>query len=370
MARILVAANSSWNLRNFRAGLIRSLVEAGHEIITVSPDEEGLSIGGRSIAHRQWAMDRSSTRPFNNMKSLAAMLLLIRREHPDVFLGFTIKPNIYGCIACRMLKVRAIPNVSGLGTAFLGKSAFRRAVLQLYRFAFSGAQTTFFQNADDERLFLEEGVVRPAQSKVLPGSGVNLRDFEPSALPGSPRFLMVARLLRDKGVREYVEAARQVKGRVPDATFSLLGELDHENRSSISSGELEAWTSEGVIEYLGSSSDVRPFIRNSAAVVLPSYREGLPRTLLEGAAMGRPLIGTDVPGCRQVVREGVTGFLCQPRSAQSLAAAMERLATSSYAARMRMGAEARAMVEREFDEKLVIRAYFHALFEVSSLCSS
>jgi glycosyltransferase involved in cell wall biosynthesis len=219
----------------------------------------------------------------------------------------------------------------------------------------------FFQNPDDEALFLRERIVRPGQSRVVPGSGIDLDRFRPSELPDQPRFLMIARLLGDKGVREYAEAAREMRGRLPSATFALVGELDRDNRSAIGEGELKSWVRDGILDYLGPAEDVRPHIERSMAVVLPSYREGLPRTLLEAAAMGRPVIGTDVPGCRQVVRDGVTGLLCEPRSAESLAAAMERLAGMPPGERGRLGAAARAMGEREFGEKRVTEAYLEVV---------
>jgi glycosyltransferase involved in cell wall biosynthesis len=168
---------------------------------------------------------------------------------------------------------------------------------------------------------------------------------------------MIARLLRDKGVREYVGAARLLRQSLPEASFLLLGEIDSHNPAGVEEEEIKDWVQEGAIRYLGATDDVRPFIRGVAAIVLPSYREGLPRTLLEGAAMGRPLIATDVPGCREVVRDGITGFLCEPRSVASLAAAMERLARASNEIRMRMGAQARAMAEREFDQAIVTETY-------------
>jgi glycosyltransferase involved in cell wall biosynthesis len=361
MARLLVAANSTWNLDNFRAGLIRELLRAGHEVTTLSPDSTGIRIDELDLPHTTWRMERSGIDPRTDIASLLSMFRIIRQAKPDVFLGFTVKPNIYGSIACRILSVAAIPNVSGLGTTFLSGSAFRRAILFIYRFAFARTKVVFFHNPDDAALFLEEGVVRAGQARVVPGSGVNTAKFSPTELPPEPKFLMIARLLADKGVREYVAAARELKQKIPGAQFSLLGQIDHHNRSGIAEAELRQWVGERVIKYLGATSDVRPFIRESAVVVLPSYREGLPRTLLEAAAMGRPLIGTDVPGCRQVVRDGVTGYLCKARSADSLAAAMERFAHAPYAQRVAMAANARAMVEDEFDERLVFDAYLRAI---------
>jgi glycosyltransferase involved in cell wall biosynthesis len=311
-------------------------------------------------------MDRSSRNPTKELLDLFRLGAIIRQERPDVVLGFTVKPNLYASTVCRIFNVPVVPNVTGLGTAFLGSPALRRAVSLMYRFAFRDAPTVFFQNKDDQQLFIRERLVRADQSRVLPGSGVDLTFFSPSELPKDARFLMVARLLADKGVREYVSAARKLRTKLPTATFSLLGELDAQNVTAIQKQELDAWVGEGTIDYLGSTPDVRPFIEQSTAIVLPSYREGLPRTLLEGAAMGRPLVGTNVPGCREVVRDGVTGFLCEARNVDSLATAMERFAGTAHNERVRMGAEARAMVEREFGEGLVTKAYLEVINALST----
>lgn len=365
MARVIIAANTSWNLRNFRYGLIREISRAGHEVITVSPDPDGLEMDGANIAHRTWKMHRSSINPLKDLSSLQSIASIIKDERPDIFLSFTIKPNIYGSIACRMANVPAVPNVSGLGSAFLGGSILRGAVLPMYRFAFSRAKTVFFQNPHDQRLFVSERLVREDQCRTLAGSGIDLAYFSPSKLPREINFLMIARLLADKGVREFVDASRMLKKKLPSANFSLLGELDAGNRSAVQQKELDRWLDEEAITYLGSTSDVRPFIRKASAVVLPSYREGLPRTLLEGAAMGRPLIGTDVPGCRELVREGLTGILCKARNAQSLASAMEQFANTPYERRAEMGRNARTMAEREFDERFVVDAYLDEIANVA-----
>jgi glycosyltransferase involved in cell wall biosynthesis len=366
MARIIVAANSSWNIENFRRGLVRALIRGGHEVVTLTPDRHALYIDGKAIRHRTCRMHRSSMNPLRDMFYASGLFRIIIGERPDVFLSFTIKPNVYGCSVCRLLRIPAFPNVSGLGTTFLSTSLLRRTALGLYRFAFRRVETVFFQNQDDEALFRHEKVVRADQSHILPGSGVDLTHFSATPLPTELRFLMIARLLGDKGVREYVGAARKVKSKFPYARFTLLGELDPDNRSSISGAELDVWLREGLIEYLGSASDVRPFIRDATAVVLPSYREGLSRTLLEGAAMGRPLIGTDVAGCREVVREGVTGFLCKPRDENSLAAAMEKFAALPYADRVRMGTQARGVAEVEFDEAIVARTYLNMIRRITA----
>lgn len=220
----------------------------------------------------------------------------------------------------------------------------------------------FFQNPDDLELFVGDRIVRRPQARLVPGSGIDLERFAPVPLPsGPPRFLLIARLLRDKGVCEYVEAARVLRAEHPDAEFQLLGPIDTDNRSAIRRDELDRWIAHGTIDYLGSAEDVRPHIAAASAIVLPSYREGLPRSLLEGAAMARPLIATDVPGCRELVEPGVNGLLCDVRSADSLAGAMRALIETSFEERAKMGLASRKLVEERFSEQRVVEAYLHAL---------
>lgn len=366
MVRVLVLANSSWNLQHFRSGVIRELLRRGHSVTTVSPDSDGIKVDACPVRHRQCRMHRSSTNLLSECRTLYSVFRALLEEKPDVALLFTIKPNIYGSAMSRFMRFAAIPNVSGLGTSFLGSSRTRKIVMLLYKFAFSGAAKVFFQNGDDRSLFINSRMVRADQATIIPGSGVNLSEFQPAPLPNAPRFLMIARILGDKGVREYLEAATLVKRLTPTASFSLIGELDPANPTALSEKQFHAALQGGAVNYLGSSPDVRPFIREASAIVLPSYREGLPRSLLEGAAMGRPLIGSDVPGCREVVRPDITGFLCEARSINSLAAAMERMARISHDHRARLGANARRMVEEEFDEEFVVQAYAHA---IEDLCT-
>jgi glycosyltransferase involved in cell wall biosynthesis len=218
----------------------------------------------------------------------------------------------------------------------------------------------FFQNEDDRDLFLSRHLTLASQVRVLPGSGIDLKRFAAQPMgntSGAPVFLMVARLLRDKGVVEFVDAARKVRAIVPRARFQLLGALGTENRTAIDAGTIAEWVAEGVVEYLGHTDDVRPDIEAADCVVLPSYREGAPRTLIEAAAMARPLIATDVAGCRSVVDDGVTGFLCKPRSAGSLSASCLRFIALPTQDRVRMGLAGRAKMEREFDHARVVAAY-------------
>jgi glycosyltransferase involved in cell wall biosynthesis len=239
-------------------------------------------------------------------------------------------------------------------------------VTQLYRVAFRKSAKVLFQNPDDCRLFVDRRIIRSHQARVLPGSGVDLDRFRAAPLPtGQVSFLLVSRLLGDKGVREYAEAARILRHRRPDAECRLLGPLDTGNRTAIGRDELDRWIAEGILHYLGSTNDVRPFFEGASAIVLPSYREGLPRTLLEGGAMGRALIATDGPGCREVVQEGINGFLCAVRDPASLAEAMERFVDLAAADRAAMGEASRRIVQERFSEAVVIRAYLDELAQLA-----
>ena len=363
---VLISINAAWNIYNFRQGLIGALKEQGFRIVALAPQDAcAARLAELGVRYVPLAMDKKGVSPLKDMLLLMRYYRLLRRIRPDVFLGYTPKPNVYGSLAAHMLGIPVINNVSGLGTAFIRQGLLTRIVMMLYRLAFRRSRAVFFQNPDDMSLFTQAGLVRPDRAQLLPGSGIDLDRF--SAIAASDerrsefRFLLVGRLLWDKGVREYVEAARLVRAEAPHARFQILGFLDAENRTAVPRAEIEAWIEEGVIDYLGDTDDVRPHVAAADCVVLPSYREGLPRTLLEAAAMARPLIATDVPGCRAVVQDGRNGFLCEVRNPHSLADAMLRMLRLSNDDRDRLGAEGRRLVEREYDERLVIRKYLEAI---------
>jgi glycosyltransferase involved in cell wall biosynthesis len=362
--RVVLAANSAWNIVTFRQGLVRGLAKAGYDPVLiaapdVSADQRMQALGVERITVN---LDRSGLNPISDLKLLRAYRGILKRVSPAAFLGFTIKPNIYGCIAASSLGIPAIPNVSGLGTAFLMGGPLRALITAMYRFAFKRCPAVFFQNPDDLELFVDGEIIQRSQARLVPGSGIDLAYYAPAPLPvGPPSFLLIGRLLRDKGICEYVEAARMLRAEYPDARFQLLGPIDRGNRSAVRQDELDRWIADGAIEYLGSADDVRPQIAAASMMVLPSYREGLPRSLLEGAAMGRPLIATDVPGCRQVVDRGVNGLLCEARNGRSLADAMRAFIQMPAHERSEMGLAARRTVEERFSEERVVQAYIDAL---------
>jgi glycosyltransferase involved in cell wall biosynthesis len=361
---IVLSANTDWNIANFRPGLIRALRGAGYEPVVIAPQDPAADSRMRELRMERIPvrMERSGVNPISDLRLLARYRRLLKRLRPAAYLGYTIKPNIYGSLAAASLGIPAIPNVSGLGTAFMRAGPLQQVVTALYRVGFRRAPVVFFQNGEDRQLFVERAIVRDDQARVLPGSGVDLQRFTPAPpLEGPPVFLLVGRLLRDKGVVEFVKAARLLRREMPKARFQLLGPIDEGNRTAIRCHELDSWTAEGLIEYLGTADDVRPFIADATAVVLPSYREGMPRSLLEAAAMARPLIAADVPGCRDLIEDGVNGFLCGVRDDASLAAVMRRLAESSADQRFAMGQSARRKVQERFSEDFVVRAYLDVL---------
>jgi glycosyltransferase involved in cell wall biosynthesis len=362
----VIAANSAWNILNFRGALIEALRKAGWQVIALAPDDgKAAALAALGAEFVPIAIESSGTSILRDGRLFLDYLRILRRLRPQAFLGFTVKPNIYGSLAARLLGVRTINNISGLGTAFLARGPLNWLVSRLYRLSLANSAKVFFQNHDDRAMFVDRGLVRKGQSGLLPGSGIDLRYFRPSRKrrpPNRPfRFLFVGRLLRDKGLIEYAQAARLLRPRWPDVEFAILGFAGSDNRSAVPMPEIARWHQDGIVRYLGDTADVRPFLEESDCIVLPSYREGLPRSLLEAAAMARPMVATDVPGCRDLVAEDENGFLCEARAPESLAAAMEKMLRLSPAERAAMGARARQRVEREFDQALVVDAYLEAL---------
>lgn len=362
---VVVSANMAWNLTNFRAGLIRALIEDGYRIVAVVPPDTRQQNILTAMGCTFWPIDidAKGLSPYRDFRTFLAYLRLFRQTNPTAFLGWTIKPNIYGAIAARFCGVPSILNVSGLGTAFIRESTVTRIVSWLYRVAFRRAQTVFFQNSSDRDLFVSRGLVAQEKTHLLAGSGIDLSRFPSAQSADRPhgRFIMIARLLADKGVREYIAAAKLVRSDFPDAQFVLAGFLDVANRTAITRAEVDRWVCEGIIEYQPPVDDIRPLVASADCVVLPSYREGTSRILLEAAAMGRPVIATDVPGCREVVESGRTGFLCAVRDACDLADAMRQLLRMDDEGWRAMGAAGRRKVRKEFAESDIIDAYRDAL---------
>lgn len=360
----MITVNAAWNIWNFRRNLVTALLDDGHQVTVLSPadgyEAQLREMGCRFIC---LSMDPSGLNPLRDLGVFQRISNVFTSERPDVVLSFTIKNNLYGAIVAKRLRIPFIPNVTGLGTAFLSRGSLQFVAENLYRAAFRSLPVVFFQNDDDAELFVHRRLVRSGQVRVLPGSGIDLQHFAPADYPPdkAPTFLMIARLLRDKGVGEFVEAAKIVRARRADSRFQLVGAAGADNRSAFSLAEVRTWEKSHGIEYLGPLADVRPRIAAAHCVVLPSYREGAPRTLIEAGAMARPLIATDVPGCRDVVDHEVSGLLCAPRDSNALAEACLRFLSLPRKVRVKMASAARAKMERGYDQKIVIDAYREAI---------
>jgi len=364
---VVLSANNCWNLANFRAPLLTGLQHAGYRIVAFAPlDSHAEDLRSKGVEVLPVPIARSGMNPLIDARLLVRYWRMLRALKPAAYCGFTIKPNVYGAIAARLAGVPAINNVTGLATPYLSEGLVWALAERLYRFAFRRSHTVFYHNGEDLRLMLERKVVRPGQGKIIPGSGVNLEHFKPDDAgmdEGPLRFLFFGRLILHKGIREFIEAVRLLRPIMPDARFQLLGNPDPGNPTSVSEDELRSWIYEGIIEHLGEHRDVRPYISQASVVVLPTYREGLSRALLEGAAMGKPLVGTDVAGSRDLIEDEVTGLLCRARDAGSLAQAMERMGRMPPERLRAMGLAGRNKMAREFSEERVVEAYLDVLEE-------
>lgn len=369
--RILILASYAPSLINFRLDLMHDLRAAGHEVMAAAPGQDAdvvHALGEIGVGYEPIDLDRAGVNPIRDLGSLVGLIKLFRRIRPDLVLAYTIKPVAYGLLAARLSGVRRrFGMITGLSYALMGGDGIKRRLLKrltvrLYRQGLAGAEAVIFQNASDLAAFAENGMTRPGQKTVVvDGSGINLERFAAAPLPdGPPVFLLVARLLADKGIREYVDAARRLKRDHPDWRFQILGPLDI-TPTAIGKAEIDAWQQEGVIDYLGATKDVRPYLRACSAFVLPSYYpEGLPRSILEAMAIGRAIVTTDRPGCRETVVEAENGYLVPAGEIGPIATAMVDLGTEPGRLQA-FGKASRDIAEHRFDVSLINQAILRIL---------
>jgi glycosyltransferase involved in cell wall biosynthesis len=364
-ARIALFGNTDWYLYNFRLSLARRIRdEGGHLLLLSPPGGYGEKLREMGFDWRPLPMERRSLNPFGEAALLARIAMLLRRERIDIVHGFTIKPAIYAGLAGRMAGVRGrVSAVAGMGFVFISDSLKARMLRPVVRTlawaAFGGDDARLIvQNPDDRAAFVDPGLVDPARVHTIPGSGVDLSRFQPSTRTrgeGEPlKVLLAARVLWDKGMAEFIEAARALKSEGRNIRFLLAGEPDPGNPATCPPESVAAWHAEGVIEHLGHVGDMPGLLADVDVVVLPSYREGLPKTLIEAAGCALPLVTTDVPGCREVVTHEVDGLLTPAREWEPLARAIARL-DDDAALRRRLGEAARAKALDQFDEQIVLR---------------
>ncbi|HMJ71371.1 MAG TPA: glycosyltransferase family 4 protein [Cyclobacteriaceae bacterium] len=362
--KIAIVLNTSWNIYNFRMNFIKSLLAEGHEVHTVAPVDDytqRLQLAG--CIHHGVTMDSRGANPIRDFGLIIELWSIYRKMKPDIILHYTIKPNIYGTLAASMLNIPVINNVCGLGTVFLKKGLVSVVAMKLYRWAFRYPKKVFFQNSDDRKLFLDRKLVPSDIADLIPGSGVDLKRFTPGTQARNEKFtfLLISRLITDKGVLEFIDAVKELKSKGFEAKFQILGPKDPEHKRGIKLKTIDEWIRAGFIEYLGITDDVRQYINKADCIVLPSYREGTPRTLLEAASSAKPIIATDVPGCHHVVVDQYNGLLCQMKDSGDLAEKMKTMAGLDENTLKQMGTNGRRKMELEFSEDIVIRKYIAAI---------
>lgn len=346
---------------NFRHGLLSRLLHEGYQLTIIAPhDEYSIKLQDMGCTVVDLSIEAKGTNPLQDLKLVHKLYRIYKQIAPDFFIHYTIKPNIYGSLAAKLAGIPSLAITTGLGYTFVNDNLVAKVARALYKFAFRFPKEVWFLNEDDRQVFLQHQLVSKDKAVLLHGEGVDLAHFAPQAssvADGKIRFLLIARMLWDKGVGEYAAAAQIIRQRYPQAVFQLLGACGVANPSVIELEQIANWEEEGLVEYLGTTEDVRPVIANADCVVLPSYREGIPRTMIEAAAMAKPLIVTDVPGCRDVVLPGKTGFLCPAKDPTALAVCCEQLLTLTPEQRSAMGQSGRAFIGEMFDEQLVIEQY-------------
>lgn len=362
--KVAIVLNTSWNIYNFRLNFVKKLIQQGYEVHTIAPiDKYTHHLVEAGCIHHKVRMDSRGANPIKDFALIVELWSIYRKLRPGIVLHYTVKPNVYGTIAASLLRIPSINNVCGLGTVFLKKNLVSAIAIMLYKLSFRFPKKVFFQNADDLSLFLERDLVSPEAVDLVPGSGVDLDKFKPFEFKRNEdfTFLLISRLITDKGVLEYIEAVKKLKAQGLKARFQLLGSKDPEHKRGIKEKVIDQWITEGTVEYLGTTDDVRHFIEKADCVVLPSYREGAPRTLLEAASSAKPIIATDVPGCHHVVKHNVNGLLCRIKDVDDLADKMMTMAGLPSEKLKEFGENGRKKMVSEFSEHVVIDKYLQTL---------
>lgn len=370
MKSILILTNSIDGLFWLRREVVQAIVDSGHRVFISYPrqgdsDRFFEEMGCRMILT---PFNRVGKNPIRESQLIYRYYSIVKRISPAVVLSYTVKPNIYGGIVCSICKIPQIVNITGLGDWMERKSVLRILIVTLYKICFGRRTVFFFQNRNNQRLFMNLGIVGSHNSKLIPGSGVNLsfHSFQDYPPDGIVRFLFVARLKKDKGTQEYFDAARAIKEINPSVDFQVVGPDEDVYRE-----QLDSLVQDGVITYFGRQMDVRPYYKNVHCTVMPSYHEGMSNVNLEGSSSGRPVITTNVPGCVETVDDGITGFLVEPRNTCDLVRKMEKFIDLPYSQKKEMGRAARKKMEREFDRNIVSKLYvdeIDRLLDYSNRC--
>lgn len=353
--KVLILANNDVGLFKFRKELLNKLVEH-HNVYVSVPDgdfiDEISSMGCRVKINK--LLERRGTNPLKDLKLFRHYCQIIHTIQPHIVFTYTIKPNVYGGMACTIYHVPYVANITGLGSAVVNGGPLQKVTLLLYRLGLKKARKVFFQNNENKDFMLRHGVTTGSYD-VLPGSGVNVQEHYYVDYPadnGEMIFSTIGRIMKDKGIDEVLSAAEVLKKKYPYCKFRLIGSFDEQYEEKV-----KKYQSNGVIEYIGQQKDIRPFLAESHAVIHASYHEGMSNVLLESASTGRPVIASDIPGCREIYEEGVSGIGFKPQNTEDLVRALIQFINLSYDVRKEMGKAGRKKIEKEFDRRIVVNAY-------------
>lgn len=364
--RIAFVANTSWSIYNFRLGVLRKLKILGYNVIIIAPkDNFSARLVAEGFSFYALDLENYSTNPWTELASIRSFYQIYRESKPDFIFHFTIKPNIYGSFAASLLRIPSISITTGLGRMFSFESALVQWItIKMYRLASKWCKEIWFLNESDRQAFLNHRIVPKRKTRILPSEGIDTNrfrpvpeDFELKNRNAPFRFLYAGRILWDKGIKELAQAAKWLKKKYPNVEVELLGFIDPNNSNAVPYWQILNWQNRGWIKYLGEVVDVRYYLSRANCLVLPSYREGMSRILMEAASMAKPIITSDTVGCREVVEDGVNGLLCKPQSGIDLAHKMEEMLLLSTQTRLQMGLEGRRRVVGTFDEELIINRY-------------
>lgn len=367
MQKIAIVVNNSWYAYNMRFNLALAFKSQGYDVVFICPYDKYSEKIKEEFDYIDIVLNTKGTNPIEDLKTIYRYYKIYKHIKPDIILHYTIKPNIYGTIVASILNIPTINNIAGLGTLFINQNIITKIAKWLYKVSQKRATKVFFQNNDDLNMFVDEKLVEKYKCDVLPGSGVDIEKFKPieKEEDGIFRFLIVSRMLWAKGIGEYIEAAKIIKEKYKTVEFQLLGFLDTASPTAISKEQMDIWIKDGTVNYLGTSDNVKDEISKVDCIVLPSYyREGTPRTLLESASLEKPIITTDNVGCRDVVDDGINGYLCEVKSSKDLAKKMKMMINLTNDERKVMGKAGRKKIVKEFDEKIVINKYLESIKEI------
>lgn len=362
MRNVAIVINKSWNIYNFRLELLKFLKNEGYNIFCIAPKDEYSDLFSTfGYKYCELKMNNKGSNPLEDIKLTYDLYNIFKKNKIDLVLLYTIKPNIYGNIAARVAKIHTISTITGLGTVFLNDNLSSKVAKFLYKNSLKYSSKVLFQNNDDAEIFISRSILSKDKVGIVPGSGIDLNKYTSSKdflVEDSMSFLFVARLVKDKGIIEYLEAAKILKQKYKDKiSFNILGDYYKDNPTALTKEELEIWVKKGVVNYLGYSDDVKSVMDVHDCVVLPSYREGLSRVLLEAACLEKPIVTTNVPGCKDIVQDSLNGFLCEVKDVDSLILTLEKMYLLDTEEKKLMGKRSRQIIKQNFSLEIVLKSY-------------